>query len=474
MKKILVTFSALVLLACTDENYAELNQDPKSPTEVPGSFLFTGATKSLFDQMGSTSVNRNVFRLFAQHWTETQYITETNYNIKNRDIPGFHWTEMYNDVLYDLKKAKETIESDQSLLPQKKSNQLAILSILEIYTWQQLVDTFGNIPYTEALQGVENKTPKYDDAATIYSDLLTRIAAAHGQLNTSAQGFDNDFIFNNNIAKWKKIAASLRFKIAMRIADADATLSKSHAEAAFADGLIASNADNFTLSYEANTTNAHPLYADLVMSGRQDFVPADTFVNYLNNLEDPRRAVFFDDNKTPYVGGVYGDFNNYANFTHIGDVFFTPDLTGNIMDFSEISFLLAEAKERGYNVPLSAADYYQQAVTASMEYWGVDAADITTYLNRPDVAYASAPGSWKEKIGKQFWIAMYNRGFEAWSVWRKYDAPALQLPVATGNPVPKRFTYPLDETILNSTNVNAAASAIGGDEQQTKLFWDKF
>ncbi|REC77225.1 SusD/RagB family nutrient-binding outer membrane lipoprotein [Chryseobacterium elymi] len=475
MKKIIIgSLLAFSIMSCSNEDYAALNVDPKNPTEVPASFLFTNGVKSLFDQMGSTSVNRNIFRLVAQQWTECQYTEETNYDIRNRGIPDTHVTIMYTNVLYDLKKAKESLLTDESLLPAEKKNQEAMITLVEVYAWQQLVDLFGNMPYSEALQGNANTTPKYDDALTIYKDLLSKVTVAYNSFDATSQGFENDFIYNNDISKWKKLAASLKFKLAMRLADADPALSKLEAESAYTWGLMASNADNFTLNYEDNTTNANPLYADLVLSGRQDFVPADTFVNYLNGLNDPRRTVFFDDNKNPYIGGVYGDFNTYTDFTHIGDVFFTRNLKGDLMDYSEISFLLADAKERGYNVGSTAAIHYTNAVTASMEYWGIPAADIATYLARPDVNYATAPGTWKQKVAKQFWIAMYNRGFEAWSVWRMYDAPVLGLPVATGTPVPNRFTYPVTENNLNGANLAQAASAIGGDTQQTKLFWDKF
>ncbi|WP_312077097.1 SusD/RagB family nutrient-binding outer membrane lipoprotein [Chryseobacterium sp.] len=475
MKKIIIgSLVAFSLISCSNEDYASLNVDPKNPTEVPASFLFTNGVKSLFDQMGSTSVNRNIFRLVAQQWTECQYTEETNYDIRNRGIPDAHVTAMYTNVLYDLKEAKKSLLADDSLLPAEKKNQEAMISVIEVYAWQQLVDLFGNTPYSEALQGNANVAPKYDDAFTIYKDLLARVTAAYNNFEPGSPGFENDFIYSNDISKWKKLAASLKFKLAMRLADADPALSKQEAEAAYNWGLMSSNADNFLLKYEDNTANANPLYADLVLSGRQDFVPADTFVDYLNALSDPRRTVFFDDNKTPYIGGVYGDFNTYTNFTHIGDVFFTRTLAGDLMDYSEISFLLADAKERGYSVGSgTAATHYTNGITASMQYWGIPAADITTYLARPDVAYTSAPGTWKQKLAKQFWIAMYNRGFEAWSVWRMYDGPVLRLPAATGTPVPNRFTYPITENNLNGANLAQAASAIGGDTQQTKIFWDK-
>ncbi|MGL6129295.1 SusD/RagB family nutrient-binding outer membrane lipoprotein [Chryseobacterium artocarpi] len=474
MKKIIIgSLVALSLASCSD-SFDDLNVDPKNPTEVPGSFLFTNGVKSLFDQMGSTSVNSNIFRLVAQHWTETQYVSETNYDIRNRALPEAHWNEMYGPVLYSLKKAKESVIVDTTLKDGEKKNQIAFITIAQVYAWQQMVDVFGNIPYSRALEGVDNTTPVYDDAFTIYKDLLVQVAHAYNDIDDTSGGLETDFIYGGQMEKWKKLAASLRFKLAMRIADFDPALSKAEAEAAYNDGLIASNEDNFVLKYQNNTANANPLYADLVLSGRLDFVPSDTFVDYLNDLNDPRRSVYFDNNKMPYIGGVYGSLNEYSDFTHLGKIFYKRDLQGDLMDYSEISFLLAEAKERGYNVGSSAAAYYTQAVKASMEYWGVAPGDITTYLARPDVNYASAPGTWKEKIGKQFWIAMYNRGFEAWSVYRKYDAPGLRLPAETGRPVPKRFTYPVTESNLNSSNYNQAATAIGGDQQQTKLFWDKF
>jgi hypothetical protein len=113
--------------------------------------------------------------------------------------------------------------------------------------------------------------------------------------------------------------------------------------------------------------------------------------------------------------------------------------------------------------------YYNQAITASFDYWG---ADITGYLANPDVAYTTAAGDWRQKIGTQMWLAMYNRGFEAWTAWRKYDAPALNIAAISELPVPTRYTYPVNEQNLNQVNYEAASAAIGGDDQTTKVFWD--
>ena len=112
-----------------------------------------------------------------------------------------------------------------------------------------------------------------------------------------------------------------------------------------------------------------------------------------------------------------------------------------------------------------------------MENWGVSNTEMTTYLLQPTVAYATATGTWKQKIGEQAWLALYNRGFEAWTSYRRLDFPALAAPANAYNnltEVPKRYTYPAREQTLNSANVSAASAAIGGNTLTTKLFWDKF
>ncbi|EIJ39832.1 hypothetical protein JoomaDRAFT_2871 [Galbibacter orientalis DSM 19592] len=473
MKKIVLTIISLVtLISCqSDDKYENYNRDPKNPTQVDADFLFNNAQKSLVDQMTSTSVNRNVFRLLGQHWTETTYFDEANYDLTNRNIPEYHWSEMYRDVLLDLKTAKEVAEANPELSAGEIAARKAQAEVLMVYTYQQLVDTYGNIPYTESLDAEGFPLPAYDDAATIYSDLITRIDAATPNLTGS--GFSIDNIYGGDMAAWTKFANSIKLRIGIRLSDVNPTLSQSTVESAVAGGVFTSNDDNATFEYQGATPNTNPLWVDLVQSGRSDFVPANTLVDFMNDLEDPRRAVYFDDNMgaDTYVGGIYGASNTFSNYTHIGDLLHQPTFPGILLDYSEVSFYLAEAAARSYAVTGTVEEHYNNGITASFEYW--DVADVATYLAKPEVAYATAPGTdWREKIGSQFWLAMYNRGFEAWTVWRKYDTPVFNLPEDTGNPVPARYTYPINEQTLNGTNWEAASEAIGGDEQTTKIFWD--
>jgi hypothetical protein len=151
-----------------------------------------------------------------------------------------------------------------------------------------------------------------------------------------------------------------------------------------------------------------------------------------------------------------------------------PDFPHQLLSYDEVEFFLAEAVERGFTVGGTAKEHYDKAITASIRYWGGSAAEATTYLAQPGVNYLTAPGGYKQKIGEQKWLALYNRGWDAWIEWRRLDYPVLTKPVGALTDFPMRFTYNVDEQNLNKTNYDQASTAIGGDVVTTKLFWDKF
>jgi len=479
MKKI-VTFLSIALLSMSCEsNLEDLNTDKKHPSSgsVPSSTVFAAAETNLIDQMVNTNVNRNVFRLLAQQWTQTTYTDESNYDITTRKVADAVWLRFYFNILNNLKDAKALVNAEKPIGTQQaieKTNKLALIELLNIYAYQKLVDTFGNIPYTESLDP-QNVNPKYDDAKTIYADLAKRLDAVIAGVNTSAGSFGSaDLVYGGDMAKWLKFANGLKLKMGLMLADVDAATSKTMVEAA-AKGVFSSNSDNTALTYYSNVPNTNPIWVDLIQSGRKDYVPANTVVDLMNNLSDPRRSVFFGQLNGKYVGGPYAAGGNYTNFSAIGDVFQKPDLEGLIMDYAEISFDLAEAAARGYNVGGTAEQFYNQGIKASMSYWGVSDADITAYLGKSSVAYATATGNYKQKIATQKYIALYNRGFESWTEWRRLDYPIFNVPAnKTYADIPTRFTYPVGEQTLNEANWKAASTAIGADKVNTKLFWDKF
>ncbi len=479
MKKIILILTALFIVTSCSKNLEDMNVNIKNPSEVSGESLFTSGQKSLVDIMVSTNVNQNVFRLFAQHWTECTYPDESQYDIVSRNIPLFFWNNLYANSLKDFLEAKTIIEPTEAATNAEqiiKANKLAILEVISVYAYSVLVETFGNIPYTEALD-IDIVTPVYDDGETVYKALFPRLNAAISALDASEGSFGSaDNLYYGDVSKWLKFANSLKFRMAMLIADKDNDFSKTNAEAAVTAGIFGSNADNAAISYQSAPPNTNPVYMSLVASGRHDFVPANTLVDVLNALDDPRSSLYFTLFEGEYLGGTYGTDNAYDNFSHMSDQIHEPTLEGVILDYAEVEFLLAEALERGYSVGGTVEDHYNSGITASIEYWGGTTADATTYLAKADVAYATATGTWKQKIGTQKWIALFNRGYTAWTEWRKFDYPVLVAPpdavTQANGMVPTRYTYPVEEQLLNGTNYTSASSAIGGDYMYTKLFWD--
>jgi hypothetical protein len=482
MKKILLTISAFfLLLSCTDD-ITNLNEDTKNPSNVPAEYLFSNAQKNLVDQMTSTNVNNNVFRLFVQHWTETTYTDESNYDITNRTIPDNHFRVIYRDVLKNLAESKKILLSEvyvgttQEIADQNtvRNNKIAIIDIYAAYSYSILVDTFGNIPYSEALDIENHPNPKYDDAKTIYKDLISKLTASVNSMNLTKDSFGTaDLIYGGDMSKWKKFANSLRLKLAINLDDVDHTYATTQVLAAVTSGVITNSADNAKLKYLSVQPNTNPIYVDVVASGRDDFVPTSTIINKMNALSDPRRSSYFTLIGSIYEGGIPGDGNAFDNFSHIGTQLLDPTFESLLLDYSEVEFLLAEAVERGIAVGGTADTHYTNAVTASLNYWNVSSTNIAAYLAQPSVAYATATGTWKQKIGEQAYLGLYNRGFEAWTSFRRLDFPVLTAPAdAVISVVPRRYTYPAAEQTLNSTNNAAAATAIGGDLMTTKLFWD--
>ena len=458
---------------------------------VPAASLLGNAEKNLVDYMTSTNVNTNDFRLFAQQWTETTYLDESRYDILQRNVPDNTFRILYRDVLRDLKEAHDITIAENPVTAQEmalKNNKLAVIEFLTVYSYSVLVDIFGNVPYSESLDPDAHPNPKYDDAQTIYTDLFARLNAALAKVNATSGSFgDAEFIYGGDMASWQKFGNSLKLRMAITVSDAPglASLAQTSGEQAVAAGVFTSSDDNAALHYLGTQPNTNPLYKDLVTSGRYDFIAAAPFVDYMNSVNDPRRPFYYIPVGGVFVGGPYAQGGDFADYSSPGDpadpttpqtILLDPTLPGILIDYTEVEFYQAEAVERGWTVGGTAATHYDNAVTSSILYWGGSAGDAATYLAQPSVNYATAAATWQEKIGNQAWIGYYNRGFEAWTTWRRLDFPAIMAPAnaasAAEGEIPKRFTYPVLEQTLNAANYNAAGNAIGGDKLKTHIFWD--
>lgn len=480
MKKILLIYFVLfTLVSC--EDITDLNENIRQPEQVPAEQLFSSAQFSLADLMTTPNVNIGIFRLLAQQWAQTTYIDESQYNLATRNITQNFWHAMYRDVLMDLNQADIALERDQITAAEIRANQAAMIEIMQVYSWSVLVETFGDIPYSEAFND-DIIDPVYDDAEDVYADLLSRLNSAISTLETNqgsgAGAFNRaDLLYGGDVANWVKFGNSLQLRMGILLADVNEGQARSVVEDA-AGNVFESGADAAAFQFNTNPTYANPVWQNLVQSGRNDFVPANTLVDVMNELEDPRREFFFtpyqgEAGEGVYRGGTYGTSNAFGSFSHVNQRITEPQFEALLLSYTEVQFYLAEAAARGWNVGGDAETFYNEAITSSLNYWGgndITEEEIQSYLEQEEVAFDEA--NWRERIGVQSWIAFYNRGYEAWRQWRRLDYPQLEAPEDAQSAIPIRFTYPVSEQNLNTANYNSAANVMGGDFVDVNLFWD--
>ena len=477
MKKLLIIATAILVASCSS-NLEDLNKNIKDPAAVSGESLFTGAQKALVDQVVHINVNENNTKLWSQFIQETTYTDESNYDQVTRTIPENLWSAMYRDALKDLDEAGKVIAETTYVSPedQNTNNKLMIVEIMKVYAFSHIIETFGDAPYSEALN-IDILTPAYDDGMTIYKDLIARLSTAISGLDTNKGSFlSGENIYDGDVASWIKFGNTLKLRMGMLLADADDTFAQSTVESAITGGVFMSSADNAHMQYGSSAPNTHPVHTEVILSGRNDFVAGATLIDMMNTLDDPRRPLWFQTVGGDYVGGEIGSPSTYSSHSPMADQVVAATAPGVVLSYSEVEFLLAEGAARGYATGDTAANHYEAGVTASILEWNGSAADAATYVGQATVDYATliATQTWKEVIGTQKWISLFNRGPEAWTSIRVFDYPMLATPTEALSGFPNRYTYPIVEQTINTANYAAAATAIGGDVPETKLFWDKF
>jgi hypothetical protein len=466
---------ALAAAAC-DEGLTELNVDPNNPPFVAAPAILPEAQQDAVNRALGSNFNLTMMGLWSQSFAKIQYIDEDRYKLRSTTIDA-HWAGFYADALEDFQKI---IEQGDSL---GRPNWTAIASIMQQWTFQIVTDTWGDVPYSEALQGSENTTPKYDAQKDIYYGMMAKLAAASAMIQPAGVSFGaEDGIYAGDMVAWRKFSNSLRARMAMRISNVDPTKARTEFLAAIAapGGVFTSNADNAGLHYSGAVPSDNPIYAVFHEGGRYDQVISKTMVDSLKNLNDPRLEVYADPAPNGCAGGgVYCGYQNgtvtasdFGALSPIGAAFKEdPTAPSWLMTYSEVLFLRAEAAAKGWTGE-NAAALYAAGIRASMEQHGISDAEINAYLAQPSVAYTGLRSIYMQK-----WIALYGNGPEQFASWRRETvggkhAPFLTpAPNATTKQIPHRVYYPASEQSTNAENWQAAVTANGGATLYDKPVW---
>lgn len=472
---------ALSVSGCGD--LTSINVNPNAPTDVSPEYLFPQGVTALVGTLRGTTFDMTMTSLWSQHYAKIQYVDEDWYDIRPGTIDAF-WSNLYSGGLQDLKqaaaKATETGNTSKE----------APAVIVRSWAFGVMTDLWGDIPYSEAnsadIEG-GTTTPKYDAQKDIYNGLFAELKRANDEIGTGTGYGSADPIYGGNTANWKKFANSLRARHAMRLSERDPATAQSQLTAALAAGVFTSNADDAKLDWPGDGSNDSPIYSNARppdgKGTRDDHRVSETLVDTLKALSDPRLPVYAQCTDVSeaaggceYVGVPNGLTSpaavalGFTKTSKIGTVFHDPSAPSWLMSYPEVLFIQAEAAQRGW-LAGSAAAFYNAGITASMEQWGISAADIATYLAQSRVAYNPATGM--TQIALQKWIALYGQGSEAWAEYRRTDVPNLKAgPAAIIPTVARRLTYPLSEQSFNKANLDAAIAAQGGAELTNRVWWD--
>lgn len=455
MKKILASIILVSLLhSCGSESMEEINTDPNSfYTTVPSS-LVTYAQKQLSDYVTTPDVNVNNLRLTMQYWQTTTYQDESRYNFSTRNVSDQVWNRLYVRVFKNLDQARKLVlayqptATEAATWEKTKKNQLAIIDLQQVFALQILVDTYGDIPYSQAGDVDAFPLPKYDSGKDVYASLISRTKASIANLDATGTSFGTaDKIYSGNVAKWKKFGNSLLLKLGIALADSDDALAKSTVQAAITGGVFTSKADDGLLAYLTGSPNFSALYTTLVASNRNDYVVGKTIVDVMNTNNDVRRDQYFQKNVHYLAGSVTAVSGNTITYNpaptapavapQVGDnVYVMPNtLVGTITSISGNSFTLS-GYAAGSVVPdndLGFSFYYRGGVIGNPSSFNVNsrvgAFGYTTttpgiLLNYTEVAYYLTEASARWGIGGSPATNYANAVTASFLQWNKTAAEA--------------------------------------------------
>ncbi len=514
-----IVFVCLVIgMSGCDEDFVEVNTNPYAVTEVDPALLFAGAQRS---HLGTWSAEHTIVQHFVNPFNQGATL---GFNF-NEDIDGVSnpkWNGSYPSDIRNLEQALILLSQDEG---GNRTNLTSMIRIWKAQIFMGLVDNYADIPYFNAAKAVSELIyfPAYDDDEAIYEDLYNELTEAIAALSSNGGFVPEDLFYGANsenptggasaqAEKWRKLGNSLLLRLGMRYSKVNASRAESIVAEAVAGGVMTSNADNAYVKYDGST------FTQGDNNGLRNFsffnYAAEPLVDQLKSTNDPRGQYMIATYDDP--GAVANDTdpdtdlaNQFGVPIGVSDLELSDTSLGyrgtngaglaysqiNIfavaspaapdfyVTYAQTSLLMAEAAFRGW-ISGDPEALYEQGIRADMQAYAlypnvtpISNAEINAYLAEPEVAYDA--GNALELINTQYWLVNFRNGTEAFANVRRSGFPDLErndfndnLLANGGDGFVHRMSYPDAEASANAENYAAAATAIGGDNLISRVFWD--
>lgn len=484
----LLAVAALLATTSSCSNFLDINSNPNSLTGssvTPNNILAQALTATAGNYTGNNPSFNSYASWAVGYWGKSGVVSGYGEEITYNYATTWGTTQTLFNNVYDNLEDYQFIINQGTNYP----NHAAIARIMKSYNFLLLVDEYGDVPYSQALQGASNITPTYDKAADIYKDLLVQLDAAITAINASTNATvvgTEDVVFGGTMSNWKKFANSLKLRILMRESQTgNATLDASVKAQlttlqSATDGFI--TADVLVQpTYTQVAGQQNPFYnryaytaAGAAATERAYQIPTQYIIDQYRNNNDPRLTNFYVQGSrtttvngtavttADYVGAKPGEQtspgtsgNVIASFHQGADkttpvtpkgFFKGPNAPTILMMNAELLFLKAEAETRGlFTGGESAAqtDYQNGIIAAfqtayrtgtatssaaagSSEYSAYIAANTANPLVAYDKATSNGSLGKQAVILYQKYLAMNLLGStEAWDDYRRAAQPKL-------------------------------------------------
>lgn len=494
IKNSLLVGAVVITSSCND--FLDVNVSPNDIAEAPIEQILAGATANV-GFTGGSDLNRYAALIVQQFSGQgsgatTQPQEYERYNIQGSDVNNL-WNSIYSTTLSDLELIIQKAAESNS------PHYAGVAKILKAYNYHLLVDTWGKVPFSEAIKFTDNLRPKFDDGAAVYDEIFKLLDDGIKDINattsTKSPGV-NSLIYPgagfSTKDKWERFANTLKMRLYLHYSKSDKAKMVAGINALASAKVMAANSDNFEMAFINASRQQNPI-SQFEQDRANQLFPNNTLVELMNSKADPRRARFFtpfpfttDQANLKFLGAKGNDAPSikYSRF-HIylrgdttktaapinadgslnqGSYTYTGAAPVRMLTFAEYNFIRAEAAVLGATG--DAQTFFQAGIRASMANAGLGTAAIDAYIAANGTLAGTDNDKIKQIIEEKF-VANYGVMLEPWTDWRRTGFPAITAPSnALGN-TPRSLFYPQSEIDLNP---NAPKQKANMDE---RVFWDK-